>query len=367
MNKRVLFLIPSLRCNDGIAVTIMNYYTSLINAGWNVDFMLVEEGEHYEWYKNIKKHNGNVYRLPNVNKYSSIIKTNIENIMEKGQYDIVHVNIPGHVALVTFKIAKKNNVNIRIFHCHNPKNTLTIKTKMSTFIYDHLCLPKATHFIACSNSTGISRFGQHKFKIIKNVINPEKFKFDIKKRTILREKIGVSDNFVVGVVARISAQKNPDFILQCFSKFQEKQKNAKLVWIGDGNLEKSVKKSIELLGLSDKCILLGKKDNVEDWYSTMDLFLLPSKFEGLGIVFLEAQCSGLPCLGSTTVPVETEVTNLMHRFDLNKSASQWAEEMVKIARMKEKRYSRIQEFVNAGYTHESTKHDLVKYYDSLIK
>ena len=151
---------------------------------------------------------------------------------------------------------------------------------------------------------------------------------------------------------------------QLFKKLQE---NAKLIWIGDGEMKPELEVSIDSMGLQNECILLGKKSDVENWYAAMDLFFLPSKFEGLGIVFLEAQCTGLPCLGSTNVPVETEVTDLMYRLDLGKSAEQWAIEMKKISETKLKRHSRAQEFIDAGYTHEATKNDLVEYYNSLIK
>ena len=296
-----------------------------------------------------------------------IIKRTIETIIRKGDYSIVHVNIPGHVALMTLIAAQRNNVKIRIFHCHNPKNILTIKTSVSTYIYDHLCFPKATHFVACSNSTGVSRFGEREFKVIKNVIDPVKFRFNEASRKENREALRMNDNFVVGVVARISAQKNPEFILECFAKFKKLQENAKLIWIGDGEMKPELEVSIDSMGLQNECILLGKKSDVENWYAAMDLFFLPSKFEGLGIVFLEAQCTGLPCLGSTNVPVETEVTDLMYRLDLGKSAEQWAIEMKKISETKLKRHSRAQEFIDAGYTHEATKNDLVEYYNSLIK
>lgn len=365
MNKKILFLIPSLRYNDGIACAIMNYYMSLIESGWIVDFMLVEEGEN-AWNQQISGR-GKIYRLPNVNKYNPVIKRTIETIIRKGDYSIVHVNIPGHVALMTLIAAQRNNVKIRIFHCHNPKNILTIKTSVSTYIYDHLCFPKATHFVACSNSTGVSRFGEREFKVIKNVIDPVKFRFNEASRKENREALRMNDNFVVGVVARISAQKNPKFILECFAKFKKLQENAKLIWIGDGEMKPELEVSIDSMGLQNECILLGKKSDVENWYAAMDLFFLPSKFEGLGIVFLEAQCTGLPCLGSTNVPVETEVTDLMYRLDLGKSAEQWAIEMKKISETKLKRHSRAQEFIDAGYTHEATKNDLVEYYNSLIK
>lgn len=113
--------------------------------------------------------------------------------------------------------------------------------------------------------------------------------------------------------------------------------------------------------------MLGRKNNIEKWYSAMDLFLLPSKFEGMGIVFLEAQCTGLPCFGSTNVPIETEVTELMHRISLKQEANYWATAMKKVTDMSGDRRSRASEFINAGYTHEATKSDLLNMYEKRIK
>lgn len=366
MDNRILFLMPSLRCNDGIARVIMGYYESLIERGWNADFLLVEEGDN-AWSREIEKNRGHVYKLPKVNKYSQRIKKMIESILKKEKYDIVHVNIPGHVGYITLKEARKCGVKRRLFHAHNPKNTLNIKTIISTDLYDFLIKREASELIACAASTGKERFRDRPFKIIRNVIDVNRFTYDTQKRENIRKELNVNGNTVIGVVGRFAAQKNPAFLIECFAEYKKIDNDAFLVWIGDGELKEAVENKVDVFEIKKSCYFAGRKENVEDWYSAMDLFLLPSKFEGLGIVFLEAQCTGLPCLGSTNVPIETEVTDLMHRIDLKCNAKQWAAEMKKIVETQKERYSRAQEFIDAGYTREATRYDLADYYDALMR
>lgn len=365
--KKVLILLPSLAGNDGTATSVMNYYDSLIDGKWTVNFMVLKDVPTSAWSKEINNKGSKIYVLPNKNKYSIEVGRKVSEVVKRGNYDIVHINIPGHIALCTLKAAVKNNVSVRIFHCHNPKNTLNLKTKLSTYIYDSLCFKKATHFVACSNTAGKSRYGNKKFEVLKNVIEPSKFCFNKSERKDIRKELKISDdNTVVGVVARISAQKNPDFILECFSEFKKKKKDAKLLWVGDGELLNHIKDIIKNKGLQQDCILVGKKNDIGKWYSAMDLFLLPSIFEGLGIVFLEAQCNGLECFGSDVVPEETEVTNLMHRISLKHDASYWAEMMYSASNLKLSRRSYDKELILAGYTHEATKDNLAKLYTKWI-
>ena len=137
-----------------------------------------------------------------------------------------------------------------------------------------------------------------------------------------------------------------------------------LVAVGDGELLEKVQARLKSKGLLNACIFAGRLDNVGQWYSAMDLFLLPSVFEGLGIVFLEAQCSGLLCFGSDTVPPETEVTELMHRISLYRNAEFWAAAMVKELENAAARRDREEDLRKAGYTIETTADELLKLYNT---
>ena len=364
--KKALILLPYLKNGDGTAVALMNYYQELIEHGWRIDFLVLKIFE-CEWLNKVKADGNNIYELPKENKYSYKVSRKIRSIIKEGKYDIVHVNMPGHVGFETLKMARQYGIGKRIFHAHNPRNNLNLKTVISTKVYDYLLQREATELVACSKSAGNSRFGNKDFQVLKNVIDTDRFVYRLEDRRYIREKLHIEKKVVVGVVGRFAAQKNPEFLLECFAEYNKLNKESVLLWIGDGELQEKIQDRAKNMGLKGACLFVGRKNNIEKWYSAMDLFLLPSKFEGMGIVFLEAQCTGLPCFGSANVPIETEVTELMHRISLKQEANYWATAMKKVTDMSGDRRSRASEFINAGYTHEATKSDLLNMYEKRIK
>lgn len=364
--KKALILLPYLKNGDGTAVALMNYYQELIEHGWRIDFLVLKIFE-CEWLNKVKADGNNIYELPKENKYSYKVSRKIRSIIKEGKYDIVHVNMPGHVGFETLKMARQYGIGKRIFHAHNPRNNLNLKTVISTKVYDYLLQREATELVACSKSAGNSRFGNKDFQVLKNVIDTDRFVYRLEDRRYIREKLHIEKKVVVGVVGRFAAQKNPEFLLECFAEYNKLNKESVLLWIGDGELQEKIQDRAKNMGLEGACLFVGRKNNIEKWYSAMDLFLLPSKFEGMGIVFLEAQCTGLHCFGSTNVPIETEVTELMHRISLKQEANYWATAMKKVTDMSGDRRSRASEFINAGYTHEATKSDLLNMYEKRIK
>ena len=364
--KKALILLPYLKNGDGPAVALMNYYQELIEHGWRIDFLVLKIFE-CEWLNKVKADGNNIYELPKENKYSYKVSRKIRSIIKEGKYDIVHVNMPGHVGFETLKMARQYGIGKRIFHAHNPRNNLNLKTVISTKVYDYLLQREATELVACSKSAGNSRFGNKDFQVLKNVIDTDRFVYRLEDRRYIREKLHIEKKVVVGVVGRFAAQKNPEFLLECFAEYNKLNKESVLLWIGDGELQEKIQDRAKNMGLKGACLFVGRKKNIEKWYSAMDLFLLPSKFEGMGIVFLEAQCTGLPCFGSTNVPIETEVTELMHRISLKQEANYLATAMKKVTDMSGDRRSRASEFINAGYTHEATKSDLLNMYEKRIK
>lgn len=364
--KKALILLPYLKNGDGTAVALMNYYQELIEHGWRIDFLVLKIFE-CEWLNKVKADGNNIYELPKENKYSYKVSRKIRSIIKEGKYDIVHVNMPGHVGFETLKMARQYGIGKRIFHAHNPRNNLNLKTVISTKVYDYLLQREATELVACSKSAGNSRFGNKDFQVLKNVIDTDRFVYRLEDRRYIREKLHIEKKVVRWSGGTFCSSENPEFLLECFAEYNKLNKESVLLWIGDGELQEKIQDRAKNMGLKGACLFVGRKNNIEKWYSAMDLFLLPSKFEGMGIVFLEAQCTGLPCFGSTNVPIETEVTELMHRISLKQEANYWATAMKKVTDMSGDRRSRASEFINAGYTHEATKSDLLNMYEKRIK
>ena len=236
----------------------------------------------------------------------------------------------------------------RIAHSHNTDHLTKNPLKYALNELARKNITKyATHLFACSQKAGEWLFGERSFTVIHNAVPLQKFAFDPQKRYTLRKKYDLSENnFVVGHVGRFDAQKNHSFLLDVFASYVKRNPAAKLVLIGDGALRKEIEDKIAALALGDKVLLLGTCANVNELYNIMDVFVLPSKFEGLPVVALEAQASGLYCLFSEGVPLETAVIDQRAEF-LCEDVTAW--EKALIGSENTERIRTTEEMKQAGY------------------
>jgi glycosyltransferase involved in cell wall biosynthesis len=191
--------------------------------------------------------------------------------------------------------------------------------------------------------------------------------YDAKKRKTKREKLGVQpDELLVGHVGRFSPQKNHSFLINVFEAVQVKIP-AKLLLVGDdhGKLADEIKEKVKSLGLEDRVIFAGLRDDVADLMQAMDVFVFPSLYEGLGIVAIEAQAAGLPCLISDHVPIECQKTELVEQVPLDCDVEIWADRA--IAASKIERRNTYDEIKNAGFDVEENVRWLEKYYQQLLR
>lgn len=225
----------------------------------------------------------------------------------------------------------------------------------------------ATNYFACSEHAGEWLFGKRvlkegKITVIKNAIDVDKFKYDAIMRDKMRKKLGVKDKIVFGHVGRFAKQKNHDFLIDVFFDIYQKRKDVVLLLIGEGSLEEKIKEKVKEKKLDDVVKFLGTKENVNDYMQAMDIFLFPSLYEGLGIVLVEAQCSGLMCVASTEVPKEVELTQNIffaeNRIDI------W--ESLILEHLNYKRESDIRNISVNGYSIKDSVVDLENRYLELV-
>ena len=161
--------------------------------------------------------------------------------------------------------------------------------------------------------------------------DPGRFKFSEISRKEIRAKYGIKDDdFVIGHVGRFYPQKNHIFLIDVFSEVHKQKPNAKLLLLGDGPLQEKVQKKVGALELTDSVLFAGLQKEPAPFYSAMDVFCFPSLWEGLGIVLLEAQYNGLPCVVSDVVPKEAEISNGINRMNLNTSVQEWAKALISL-------------------------------------
>ena len=295
----------------GVESVIMNYYRHLDRTKVQFDFICDEDSTRIP-YDEIKKLGGRVFLVPKYQKLPKYLKA-LEDLFRKNKYRIVHSNI-NTISVFPLYAAKKAGVPVRISHSHSTSNAREWKRNIIKNILRPFSKRYATDYFACSELAGRYLFGNKTFdrgevKIIHNAIDLDKFKFDPETRKKLRKELDIKEKTVViGHVGRFVKQKNHDFLIDVFNEYHAKNPDSKLLLIGTGPLEEKIKAKVEKLDLSDSVLFLGQREDTNKLYSAMDFFCLPSLYEGLGMVLIEAQMNGLPCLASDKVPKEAKIT-----------------------------------------------------------
>ena len=221
-------------------------------------------------------------------------------------------------------------------------------------------LPKvSTHNLACSIDAGKWLYGDHNFVVFKNAIDTEKFSFNQMSRTTLRDKLSIeNDDIIVGHVGRFDTQKNHDFLIDVFAVLVDCNKRFKLALIGEGKLKKNIVEKVKQYNIENNVMFLGQKEDVYLYYNLFDMFVLPSLFEGLGIVAIEAQNNGLPCVLSDRVPCEAVLTDSTYRIRLDKAL--WVDKITSIDLKRNKKG--CEEVKKEGYDIKTEAHRLEDYY-----
>lgn len=264
--------------------------------------------------------------------------------------------------------AYKEKIPVRIAHSHSTSNKKEWKKNILKNVLKKFSKIFATHYFSCSEHAGRWLFGDSTFEkgkvtIIKNAINIEKFKYNESIRNKLRKELNVENKLVLGHVGRFMKQKNHEFLINVFNEIYKENKDIVLILIGNGPLEEKIKNKVKDLEIEENVKFLGVKDNVNEYMQAMDMFLFPSLYEGLGIVAVEAQCSGLKCLVSTEVPKEVKLTKNIKFIENNEEL--WKKTIIKESKNIGSRQIDLKEVYSNGYNIENSAKQLEKIYFDL--
>ena len=324
---RILHIVQKMEAG-GTQAFLMNLYRKIDRNKIQFDFLVeYEEKEFYD--DEIVSLGGKIY-YTNFRKTLNVIKfkKTLSNILkEHPEYKIVHIHATA-IGKICTDTAKKCGVKTIIAHTHNNSAVKDWK------YYPKILLRKLytkgpTDFFACSEDAGKYTFKNKKFTVIYNAIDINKFLFKEEIREDFRKELNIEDKFVIGNIGRLHEQKNQSFLIDIFYEIQKKKDNAILLIVGKGPLENKLKEKVSNLGINNKVYFLGNRKDVERIYQGMDVFVLPSLFEGLGIVAIEAQVSGLPVIASTGVAKEANITDNIQNIDLSESIDVWVEAICK--------------------------------------
>ena len=342
----------------GLETMLMNYYRHIDRTQVQFDF-LTHRPYDGDYGEEIKALGGKIYHLSRLNPFSGRYKNELRQFLkEHPEYQIIHVH-QDCLSSVILKEAEKCGVPVRIAHGHSSSQDKDIKYPIKMFW--RLFIPKyATDLLACSNDAGKWMFRGRDFSILNNAIDAKLYEYRPQRKSEQRIKWGIPESeIVVGHVGRFSPAKNHTFLLDIFYEIQQ-QIPSKLLLVGDGELRADIEKKIADLKLQDKVIMTGVRSDVADLLQAMDVFVFPSCYEGLGIVAIEAQASGLPCLISDKVPIECKKTDLVRQISLNASANIWATAAIDAAKID--RRSTYEEIKNAGFDIAENARKMQQYY-----
>ena len=367
MDKLIVAQVIGKWLGGGVESVVMNYYRNIDRSKIQFDFICDEDSTNIP-YEEIEKLGGRVILVPPYQKISKYNKR-LKEIFKKNNYKIIHSHI-NTLSVFPLRIAKKCEIPVRIAHSHSTTNKKEWKKNLLKQILKPFSKKYATDYFACSEYAGRWLFGdkvfdEGKVTVINNAIDLDKFKYDEKIRKKKRKELKLSDDtLVIGHIGRFVKQKNHEFLIDIFNELHKKNKNSKLLLIGQGPLKEYIEQKVNNLGLKDSVIFLGQREDVNELYQAMDVFLLPSLYEGLGMVAVEAQASGLSCVVSTEVPEIAKVSEKIEFVDLDKSLEIWADTIRKV--INQDRNIDFKRIKNAGFDIKIESEKLERKYSTLL-
>ena len=369
---RVLQLNAGSRDFGGVSSFLYNVYAHIDREKVQFDFLTPEETTYGIHREEIEAMGGTVSAFGITgNAFVKKLRLyfRLKAYLKQNRYEIVHINSGNFFFdLAAVLAARRAGTRYRIVHSHSIEAAGMSRLKaLAIRALKPLLTRSATACFACSVPAGEFMFSDNppggEVKVIHNGIDVARFDCDAVTRERLRCEYGFDDRFVIGQVGRFSNEKNQLFTLAAFAELAAQRKDARLVFVGAGPLETPVRAEAERLNVTDRVLFLGQRLDVNALYQMMDALVFPSKYEGFGMVLVEAQIAGLPCVASDRVPRETNIAGLVTYLPIGAGEEKaWAARLAEIAGHPAARRSRADEALRLGYDIRDVARGLQDFY-----
>lgn len=319
--NRIKILVKTSLGHNGVSGVTMNYFKNISHDKLDFDFAICDSEEYRrkDFVSYIELCESRIFTLPPQNR--NIIKYSREmiNILKGNNYNIIHVNGSSAIILIDVILAKLCGVKVQISHVHNT----SCRFKLLHFLLKPFLNLLVKDRLACSESAGKWLYYKN-FKVIQNGINFEEYAFNRDYRFEIRRKYNIPEDLVMCHVGSFNETKNQCFLIDIFEEITKIRPNSRLLLIGDGPLKNIVEKKVIQIGLERNVIFVGNVSDVNKYYSAADIFVLPSKFEGLPLVLIEAQVAGLPCIISDNITKEVDISGKIDQLSISLNPKIWA-------------------------------------------
>lgn len=325
---RILQIVPNMQAG-GIETWLMNQYRCLDRTKIQYDF-LVHYKQRFFYDDEIEQLGGRIFRcsMREDNNMLRYLKFLVIFFKKHPEYKVVHGHMPS-LSFLFLGAARFCGVPVRINHSHNSNHNKSLKGIVEGML-TKLVKINATNLFACSNLAGHYMYGKSAYTVVHNAVDVEKFRYNEQVRNEVRKELCLEDRFIIGHIGRFNLQKNHTFLLDIFKSLVEKRSDAVLLLIGTGELVDEVMTKVRSMGIENKVKYLGVRSDTERLYQAMDAFALPSLFEGLPVVGVEAQASGVPFLLSDTITREVGLTDTVKFLPIDKGISPWVDALASI-------------------------------------
>lgn len=362
---RVLHVVGAMN-RAGTETMLMNIYRNIDREKVQFDFISYSKEEaHYD--NEIKSLGGKVIKLSS----TTSVKELVNAIKENGPYEAVHAHTLFNSGIAMLA-AKKCGIKNRIAHAHTTlDNSSSIARKIYINGMRFLINKYSTKTLACSREAGKYLFGEKeinksKYSYFPNLINYEELLHKPENEVIkFKEEYNLNDGIVIGHIGTLKESKNHKFLIEIAKYMTEQNIDVKLILVGEGSLRKELEDLTREYNISDRVHILGIREDINVMLHSMDVFVFPSIFEGLGLVLLEAQAAGLPCIVSEAIQPEANLgLNLFTKLNLDSGVDIWSKEILKVANKKEYNLDKINSaFEEKEYSTNKCICKLMKAYD----
>lgn len=318
---RVLQLPNSLNKKSGVMSVIMNFYRNIDRDKIQFDFLCFESDEE-NYTSEITKLGGKIFFIDSKYKKNFFkMRQEIGIFLSTHTYTIIHYHATS-IWNLALKLGMDIGIPNRIAHSHS---TTYSESKLGTVrnrFFSRNLVKEANYYLACSTEAGELLFRNKQFKLLHNAIDVDRFSYNPVKREEIRKNLNLENHYVIGHVGRFSAQKNHDYLIDLFYEYHKINDRAKLLLIGEGPLRKEIEEKINYLKLNTAVSIVDFNSEIENYYQAMDIFVMPSLYEGLPVSGIEAQASGLPCLFSKAISDEVAICENVAFFDTDRKAAE---------------------------------------------
>lgn len=368
---RVLHIVGGMG-KGGTETMLMNIYRKIDRNRIQFDFLYTTNEETY-YDKEIRSLGGNILRIDTLSilNIKKMVNQICDCIKQNGPYKVIHAHTLFNCG-IAMKAAKRSGIDIRISHAHTTAdNEIGIIRKIYIYLMRKLIINNSTNLLACSDLAGEYLFGEEniksdKYTMLPNLISYENI-IDVNYEDVKKFKTENNiqkDDLVIGHIGTFKESKNQKFLLKIMSIFKKQNKNVKLLLVGDGSMRNELETMCRDLDISDRVIFTGTRDDIDVILNSMDVFVFPSTFEGLGLVLLEAQAAGLPCVVSEAIQPEADLQlGLFSKLNLSDGAESWANKIIEVSGKKETDKQKILDaFDKQGYSTEKCISKLLSIY-----